>query len=279
MLKHSTILKNKNIDSIAIGGFDGIHIAHQELINRLTKNGAIVIIDKGYANLTPKLHRCDFVNKECLFLKLEKIKNLNGKEFVDFLKEKFPNLEKIIVGYDFSFGKNRESNANDLSKLFDKKVEIVKEIKIEGVSVHSQTIREMLKNGDIRKANLLLGREYSITGDVIKGLGLGKKELFATINLKIQDYLLPKEGVYATFSKIKKQLFPSVTFIGKRATIYNSFSIETHVLDETIQITPNNVKINFVEFLRENIKFDSLESLKSQISKDIKNAKITLSHF
>ena len=274
MWKHSIILKKDKIDTVAIGGFDGIHIAHQTLIKKTGKNGAVVIIDKDYANITPDIYRCIYVDKPCIFIDLFKIRNLNGKEFIELLKNEFPNLKKIIVGYDFRFGKNRANYAKDLKNLFDGEVEIIKEIKIDGISVHSKTIRELIKKGDLKTANKLLGRDYSIFGKVIKGLGIGRKKLYPTINLSNSSFLLPKEGVYATFSKINENLYPSVTFIGKRETIDNSFSIETHILKENFNEKDfKTVEIIFKEYLRENRKFESLEDLKRQISKDIKKTK------
>ncbi len=274
MWKHSIILKKDKIDTVAIGGFDGIHIAHQTLIQETGKNGAVVIIDKDYANITPDIYRCLYVDKPCIFIDLFEIRNLNGKEFIELLKNEFPNLKKIIVGYDFRFGKNRANHANDLKNLFDGEVEIIKEIKIDGISVHSKTIRELIKKGDLKTANKLLGRDYSIFGKVIKGLGIGSKKLYPTINLSNSSFLLPKDGVYATFSKINNNLYPSVTFIGKRETIDNSFSIETHILKEDFnEENFKTVEIIFKEYLRENRKFENLEELKKQISKDIKKAK------
>ncbi len=273
MWRHSIILKKDEIDTIAIGGFDGIHVAHKTLIDKTGEKGAVVIIDKNYANLTPNSYRCFYIDQPCIFIDLSKIKDLSGEEFVKLLTKEFPNLKKIVVGYDFRFGKNRSKDANDLKKLFDGEVEIVKEIKIDGISVHSKTIRELLKKGDLKTAKKLLGRNYSIFGNVIKGLGIGSKELYPTINLSTGNFLLPKEGVYATFSKIDDKTFSSVTFIGKRETIDGSFSIETHILDRFDLKDIKTVEVIFVEYLRENKKFKDLQNLKKQIEEDIKEAK------
>ncbi len=273
MWKHSIILQKNKIDTIAIGGFDGIHIAHKTLIDKTGKNGAVIIVDKNYANLTPNTYRCLYIDKPCVFIDLFKIRNLTGKEFIEFLTKEFPNLRKIIVGYDFKFGKNRANSAKDLKHLFKGEVEIIEEIKVNDISVHSKTIREFLKKGDLNKAKTLLGRNYSIFGKVIKGLGLGSKKLYPTINLSTGDFLLPKEGVYATYSKISNNLYPSVTFIGKRETIDGSFSIETHILTDFKEKNFQNIEIIFVEFIRENQKFKDLKELKEAIEKDIEKAK------
>ncbi len=233
----------------------------------------MVVIEKPGANLTPGKYRCLYTKKPCFFIQLSQIKGLSGKEFIEFLKKEFPNLKKIVVGYDFYFGKNRANSAKDLKNIFDKEVEIVDEIKIEGISVHSRTIRDIIKAGDIAKAKKLLGRDYSIFGKVIKGLGIGSKELVATLNLDINGFLLPKEGVYASFCKIENITYPSATFIGKRETIDGSFSIETHIIGKTISTPKKEVEIIFKSFIRENKKFSSLKELKKQIEIDIEKIK------
>lgn len=109
MKKSSSILVNKNtITSIAIGGFDGMHSAHQELFKNLDEHGAIVSIESGYANLTPKSFRQEYSIYPIYYYILENIKHLEGDEFIKLIKEEFPNLKKIVVGFDFCFGKNRK---------------------------------------------------------------------------------------------------------------------------------------------------------------------------
>ncbi len=276
MSNTSSISKSK-ITSLAIGGFDGIHKAHQELIKRLDKNGALMIVSKYGSNLTPKEYRCRFVGLECFFYDLGKIKEFDCKEFADFLKEEFPLLKKIVVGYDFRYGKDRSCSPKDLEKYF--KVEVVKEYKLEGVSVHSGVIRELLKNGDIKKANKLLGRFYSIEGKVVCGQGIGGKELVPTLNVVVKDFLLPKEGVYATKTKIDEKLYNSVTFIGIRETTDGEFSVETHILDGHIECKSEILEILFVDRIRDNKRFGSLEELKEAIKNDIKRAKEILDEY
>ncbi len=276
-MRSSTTFKNEEIDSIAIGGFDGIHIGHQALISKLTSNGLLVIIDKGNASLTPSIYRCKYVNKKCLFLPLEDIKHLEANEFIDFIKSRFVNLKKIVVGYDFKFGKYRKGDAYTLKEEYScLDVDIVDEVIIDGLSVHSRTIKNFIKDNKIEEANRLLGRYYSVEGSVIKGQGLGKKELFATLNLDVKEFLIPSNGVYASFSKIGDKEYPSVTFIGNRISVDNKFSIETHILDENIDKVVDIVEIYFVGYIRRNKKFDTLNDLKKEISSDIKQAKYIL---
>ena len=232
MKRFSITLKNEEIDSLAIGGFDGLHLAHQKLISHLTDSGTLMVIDKKSASLTPKNYRCNYLKQGCTFLEFDEIRDMSASEFIDFLNKRFINLKKIVVGYDFRFGKCAHADADELKRLFDGEVVIIEELFLDGISVHSRIIRTLLSEGKVKEANRLLGRNYEITGSVIKGQGLGAKKLFPTLNLKVEDFLIPKEGVYATLTKIANKTYPSASFIGKRLSTDGNFSIETHILDE-----------------------------------------------
>lgn len=274
MQKNSSTLVNKNtITSIAIGGFDGMHIAHQELFKNLDENGAIVSIESGYANLTPKIYRQEYSKYPIYYYVLENIKNLEGDQFIKLLNEEFPNLKKIVVGYDFCFGKNRKYCTEKLKELFHGDVKIIDEIKVDEIAVHSRFIREFLKDGEIEIANKLLGKEYKIYGHHISGQGLGSKNFVPTINLKVNEFLLPKEGVYITKTILNEIEYNSITFLGHRVTTDGSYAVETHILDKNIQDCPYTIQIKFIKKIRDNQKFDSFDGLKNQIFEDIKNAK------
>lgn len=273
MPKHSIILKKDSIDTIAIGSFDGIHLGHRQLINKLGKNGVLFVIDKDQANLTPGIKRSEYSKYPCMFYHFLKVKNLSGIEFIELLKREFVNLKKILVGYDFQFGKNRSCNAYDLHTLFDGEVEIVEEYTFKGIGVHSSMIRDFIKEGKVEDANRFLGREYSIVGEVIAGQGIGKKELVPTINLKVREYLIPKDGVYATRTRINEVIYNSISFVGHRVSTDGSFAIETHILDAEVDVHTGNVEIFFIARIRENKKFNNLHELKVQIQNDIEEAK------
>lgn len=272
MQKPSTVLVKDNIDTIAIGSFDGIHLGHLRLFKELGAHGALFVVDKDQANLTPGLKRSEYSKYPCMYYHFLKVKDFSGKEFVDLLKKEFKNLKKIVVGYDFFFGKDRSYSAKDLQELSGLEVVVVDEFIQDGKSVHSSLIRAFLSNGDVDKANRFLGREYSIIGEVISGQGLGREALYPTMNLKVRDYMLPLNGVYATRTRVGARIFDSVSFLGNRVSTDGNFSIETHILDKDIQNTPE-VEIFFVEYLRDNRKFSNLEELKSQITRDIDLAK------
>ena len=261
---------NNNIKSIAIGSFDGIHLAHQKLIEKVD---ALVIIERNGGYLTPGYKRSLYTTKACHFYHLDKVRDLSPEDFVDKLKLDFPKLERVVVGYDFHFGKEKAGNAELLEALFHNTVEIVDEVTIEGVSIHSRTIKGYLREGNIAMVNTLLGRTYSIDGTVVQGQGLGKKELVPTINLKVEAYQLPKEGVYVTATRIGEIWYDSVSFLGHRVTTDGSFAVETHILDREVEVSSERVWITFKEFVRDNLKFSDLTGLRKQIAVDIAYAK------
>jgi len=260
----------KNSTAIAIGGFDGMHIGHQHLFAELGDKGTIVVIETGYANLTPKKERENFTKYPILYIDLKEIRHLDGKEFVSLLQEKFPKLQKIVVGYDFHFGKDRKYSFDDLRSFFSKEVKVVDEVSFHGDSIHSHKIRTKIKIGDIKGANDFLGHNYTIKGALVAGQGIGKKELVATINIDARGFLIPKEGVYVTLTRIddEEHYHPSVSFVGHRVTTDGSYAVESHILDGEV-LCKKEARISFVSFIRENQKFDSISELKKAINKDI----------
>jgi riboflavin kinase/FMN adenylyltransferase len=264
---------NNTIKSIAIGSFDGMHIAHQTLAEKVD---ALVIIERNGGYLTPGYKRANFTSKMCCFYHFDVIRGLSPEAFAERLKSDFPQLETIVVGYDFAFGKEKAGSAKTLASIFDGKVEIVQEVSIKGIPVHSRTIKAYLREGNIAMANKLLGKTYSIDGMVVSGQGLGKKELVPTLNLNVKAYQLPLEGVYATRTKVKDEWLDSVSFLGHRVTTDDSFAVETHILEQDIGEIVGKIEMEFIDFIRANQKFESLEALKVQIEDDIAKAKEVL---
>ena len=262
---------NNDIKAIAIGSFDGLHIAHKTLISKVD---AIVIIERNGGYLTPGYKRSLYTDRICCFYHFDKVKSLTPEAFVNKLKVDFPSLEKIVVGYDFHFGKGKAGNAEMLQALCDREVLVVDEVSIEGIPVHSRTIKAYLREGKVEMANKLLGRRYAIDGEVIAGQGIGKKELVPTLNLQVDHYQLPLEGVYATRTKIGNEWLSSVSFLGHRVTTDGSYAVETHVIDRDIGEVNGRVPIEFVACLRKNRKFDGLDALREQIEKDISQARV-----
>lgn len=267
----------KNVDAVAIGGFDGMHEGHQHLFAALGDRGAIVVIETGYANLTPGREREHFTRYPILYVPLDEVRMLDDAGFIAYLHRRFPALERIVVGYDFRFGKDRKFSHEELAEGFEGDVVVIDEVTVGGDSVHSHKIRAKLIIGDIIGANRFLGHNYTVRGKVVRGQGIGKKALVPTVNMLTGGFLLPKEGVYATLARIDEEehFCPAVSFIGHRVTTDGSFAVETYVFDDEIECR-EKIDVSFVDRLRGNEKFDSLLALKAQIEKDISAAKLRL---
>lgn len=274
-MKSATVLKN--VKAVAIGGFDGMHEGHQHLFAALGKAGAIVVIETGYANLTPGREREHFTTHPIVYVPLDEIRMLDDAGFIRYLLSRFPALERIVVGYDFRFGKDRKFSHEDLAEGFGGEVIVIDEVTVGGESVHSHKIRAKLIIGDVTGANRFLGHNYTVRGSVVRGQGIGSKELVPTVNMLTDGFLLPKEGVYATLARIdgEEHYHPAVSFIGHRVTTDGSFAAETHILDGEIACE-RTIDVSFVKRLRGNEKFASLDALKTQIERDIADARKVL---
>jgi len=248
-----------------------MHQAHQQLFKHLKNDGAIIVIETNYANLTPNKTRQKHTIYPLYYFKLDEIKSLSGKEFIGKLTMQFPNLTKIVVGFDFHFGYKASCDIFDLKKLFKHTVKIVDEYKLDDEAIHSKIIREYLITSQITKANKYLGYNYTIQGIHIKGQGLGSKAFVPTININVTRFLIPASGVYSSKTIVDDIVYDSVTFIGDRLTTDNNFAIETHIKDDNFsgRIIDDTIKIEFIDKIRANKKFDSFDRLKQQILKDI----------
>lgn len=265
----------KDITSIAIGGFDGMHLAHQQLFKQLDSNGAIVVICTGYANLSVKTYRERHTKFPLFFYPLDDIRHLEAEQFISLLQEEFPSLKKIVVGYDFHFGHKASSNTDDLKSLFNGEVVVVDEYKVNSIAVHSRVIRDLLREGEIQSANELLGYNYCMVGYTIKGQGLGKKQFVPTINIDVRDFLIPGEGIYITKTIVSNVEYDSVSFVGHRVSTDGKFACETHLIDQELDDdVPHTVEVKFYQKIRNNKKYEDPKDLKLQILDDITQAKV-----
>jgi len=265
---------NNTIQTLTIGSFDGLHLAHQKLISQAEM---VVAIERNSGYLTAGYKRSLYTDKPITFYHFEKIRTLDPVQFVARLKEDFPSLKKIIIGYDFHFGRDKHGDAALLQTLFEGEVVIVEEITWEDIPIHSKTIKALLREGDIKTVNALLGRAYRIDGRIIPGQGIGAKSLVPTLNIHTEQYQLPLEGVYVTQTRVHGIWLPSVSFIGHRISTDGSFAVETHIIGKDIGVLKGDLWIEFVAWLRPNQKFDGLPSLKKQIKEDIQSAREMLS--
>ena len=289
---------------IALGFFDGVHLGHIELMKRAYDISSI----SNYKSLVPSVTTFDthpltvlhekevpLINSsedrawlirticginDTLILHFDKkTAEMNWDEFLRILSFEF-GAEYIIAGEDYKFGKDGIGNSlllKDKCNELGIGCDIIPEVKVDGVSVSSTIIRDLLIKGDILKANRMLGHPHILTDTVRYGFHLGSKLGTPTINMLFGDgVLIPKNGVYAT--KIYIESSPcaiGVTNIGARPTVDDSGKItaETHILDFRGNLYGRKVRIEFHDYIRSEKKFDSLEELKNQIQDDCKTAR------
>jgi len=291
----------KKIESIknsvvSIGMFDGVHLGHLSVINRVIdvareNNLKSIIItfsnsptsyfskDKSDLQITNTNEKIDLFNStelDYLFVIEfnQYIANLNPTTFVNDILISFFNVKYIVFGYDNHFGKNREGTFEFINKNFKGiKAELIVASKENRQTISSTRIKEEILEGNITSANKLLGRNYNLNGKVVKGLQLGRKLGFPTANLNClnQQKLIPKNGVYYTKTNVNKKEYLSVTNIGTKPSVQNSnlVSIETHILDFDQSIYHQTLSIKFIDRIRNEIKFNHIEDLIEQITKDI----------
>jgi len=196
----------------------------------------------------------------------------------EILKDRL-RAREIHEGYNFHFGHKAEGNVSMLSEFgrqmgFD--VKVYPEMKLRGESVSSSQIRKLVANGCVSRARHLLGRPFSILSTPGRGRGYGARYTVPTINLSRYEELAPQDGVYITRTRVAQECFDSVTNIGNRPTFgAESFAIETHLLNfHAIELTAETeVEIYFLERLRDEIKFPSVDALREQIARDVKKAR------
>lgn len=222
-----------NVRAVAIGNFDGMHLGHQKLFENLGEHGAIIVIlAGGGTKLTPFASRQAFTNKKIFYCDLRAIKSLSGGEFIALLRQNFINLQKIVVGEDFRFGRDRAWGVEFLRREFHGQTCVLGEFCLSGGGVHSSRIKELLSRGQCEEAAELLGRDYEICGRIVRGQGRGAREFVATLNLDASGYFMPKSGVYATLARTGSKEFASVSFLGHRLSTDGAFAIETHILGD-----------------------------------------------
>ena len=222
-----------NVRAVAIGNFDGMHLGHQKLFEHLGEHGAIIVIlAGGGTKLTPFASRQAFTNKKIFYCDLRTIKSLSGGEFIALLRQNFINLQKIVVGEDFRFGRDRAWDVEFLRREFRGQTYVLGEFCLSGGGVHSSRIKELLSRGRCEEAAELLGRDYEICGRIVRGQGRGAREFVATLNLDASGYFMPKSGVYASLTRAGSKEFASVSFLGHRLSTDGAFAIETHILED-----------------------------------------------
>ena len=300
-LSQANDLNNNQKVCLAIGMFDGVHLGHQKVlqnaINAASQSNAIsvaVTFDQHPANIISPKNAPSLIQTQAqrnrsiellgvdaiLIIKFnEAFSRKSGKSFIQELAQGFESIHSISVGNDFMFGHNRDGNFQLLQKLSQELNFLtygLQPVKLNGQIVSSTRIRSALINGKIDDAKQMLGRKFSIEGPVVKGDGKGRKIGFPTANIDTKNLILPPNGVYASYTKFNGKTHKSLLNIGVRPTIKKpnpSIQVEAHILKFNENIYDQVIDIELIEKLRNEMKFESIEELKKQISCDIENAK------
>lgn len=281
---------------VTIGTFDGVHIGHQKIIERLIYNSKnsdcesliltffphprMVLQDDSEIKLLNTIYeRSELLEKagidNLIIHPFDKdFSRLTAEEFVkDILVDKF-NLQKIVIGHDHRFGKNRTANIDDLiafGEKYDFEVEEISAQEIQEVSVSSTKIRNALEEGFIGLANKYLGYNYFLTGTVQKGKQLGRTIGFPTANLKIEETykLIPKNGAYVVQSILDDKKVYGMMNIGVNPTVGGEIiSIEIYFLDFDADLYHKKIQVSLLDYIRPEQKFDAVASLKTQLEND-----------
>ena len=281
---------------LTLGTFDGVHLGHKSILDKLKKGTekgryeSVVLTffphPRMVLNQDSSIKLLNTIDEKTILLENFGIdtliihpfdaafSNLTAEDFVkDILVDQL-NIQKIIIGYDHRFGKNRTADINDLIAFGEKYGFEVAQIgakEIDEIAISSTKIRKALLGGDIKLTNQYLGYSYFISGKVVEGKKIGRTIGFPTANIKLSETykLLPKNGVYIVSSKINDTLFYGMMNIGNNPTIGdNEQSIEVHFFELNQDIYNHNLQISILKHIREEQKFNSIDELKSQLEND-----------
>jgi len=284
---------------VTIGTFDGVHIGHRKLINRIrevaSEFGGETLILTFFPHprmvLYPAEHGVELLNTSREKIQLldeagvdhliihpfdKEFSELTSEDFVKKILVKKLKVQKLVIGYDHRFGKQREGSFDDLKKMAPKsgfEVEEIPEQDVNDIAVSSTQVRNALKKGDIDIANAFLGRPYSLTGTVIHGNKIGRTIGFPTANLQIPETykLIPAEGVYVVEVELMNELHHGLLSIGRRPTLESNgnLSVEVYIIDFDREIYGSEITLRLLRHVREDRKFNSLDELTKQINSDM----------
>ena len=301
LYKNFSVSKNHKNSILLIGNFDGLHIGHQKLFNfakKYKKKYKIKIgvltfdpmpkmfFDKKLknfkiSNLNQKINSFEKFKIDFVIIKKfdKKFSKMNYTKFIDNILSKKLKPKYIFVSNNFRFGNKREGNVNKL-KFFEKKYNFKiinpKPLKKKTKIISSTLIRKLISNGKINIVNRYLDRSWSIDGKVIVGRKMGRKIGFPTCNIKLNDYVIAKPGVYGVnilINKNKKSL-RGIANLGYRPTFnQKEILLEVHIFNFSRNLYNKHLTIEFIDFIRKEKKFKNINQLKKQINLDIGKAK------
>ena len=293
-------VKKKHKDSvIAIGNFDGLHLGHQKVLREARKKAISKKLKFGLVTFEPvptmffnkniKNHRINTLNQKIYFLKKIKLdflivinfnkafSNLSAENFIKKILVEKLQCKYIFISRNFRFGKKRLGNINTL-KNFEKKylykTLITTPYKKNNKIVSSSLIRKIINNGKVKVVRELLGRSWSVEGEVIKGSQRGRLIGFPTCNIKLNSYMLPKLGVYSVLVQVNNLKKRGIANIGYRPTFNGkSLLLEVNIFGLNKNLYKKILKISFIKLIRAEKKFKNINQLKTQIKKDIISSK------
>jgi riboflavin kinase/FMN adenylyltransferase len=284
---------------VTLGSFDGVHLGHNVILDKICKTAKQENLESVLLTFFPhprlivsndsEIKMLNTMAEKAMLLEQKGIQNfiihpfdklfseLSPREFVEQVLIKQLNIQKIIIGYDHKFGKNRAADFNDLiafGKEFGFEVEEISAKQVDEVAVSSTKIRNSLLEGNISLANAYLGYSYMLSGIVVKGNQLGRTIGFPTANIEVSENykLIPKNGVYIVSAIVNNQTIFGMMNIGIKPTLGDNIpTIEVHLLDFSEDIYGQEIQVNVIERLRDEQKFESFEALKSQLEIDKTN--------
>lgn len=301
-----TELKEPKDSIVTVGNFDGVHGGHLQIIEKLVQKARrfncrsvlitfqphpqIVKSKKGdfFGLLTPLDEKITLLKNTAIDILLilpfnKELSQMDAETFIrKVLKEKIGAIH-IIIGFNHSFGNKRTGDVSLLQELSDNynfSVELVEPIKIKNIVVSSSQIRNSLKKGNVNFANAMLARNYSVEGKVITGEKLGQQIGFPTANIVIEDVykLIPGDGVYSVVVSYNGEKRGGTVYIGKRPTVQGkNRMIEIYLHDYSGNLYGCNLKVEFLDYIRKEKKFSSVDELRENIQNDINSSKDILS--
>ncbi|RIK31759.1 MAG: hypothetical protein DCC56_06150 [Anaerolineae bacterium] len=304
-MKHYHSLEEISLQNswVAVGVFDGAHRGHQELIKKLTAGAhenqlpAVVVTFDPHPSkvfgrgevklLTLPDERAEILRDMGVDVVIthpfnKEVANVTAFDFMQRLKSRL-GLSRLILGYDSALGKNREGNIPRLTEIgaeLGYAVETVSAIGDESGVISSTAIRKLVAVGKVEEAAQLMGRPYRLRGPVVRGDQRGRTIGFPTANVDYSmDKLIPPNGIYACWGKINNEKFKAAVNIGVNPTFTpdkKSINVEAYLLDFDREIYGESLELEFVSRLRDELKFDSVESLVEQIGRDVEQTRTTL---
>tara|TARA_B100000767_G_C19757681_1_gene533741 strand:+ start:469 stop:1377 length:909 start_codon:yes stop_codon:yes gene_type:complete len=297
--KNSNIKKIHNNSVIAIGNFDGLHLGHQKVLKQAKQKAKKNNSKFGLVTFEPiptmffkeniKNHRINSLNQKINYLKKLKLdfliiinfnksfSNISSEDFIKKILFKNIKCKYIFVSQNFRFGKKRNGDINTLRSLEKKylyKTIVTSPYQKKNKIISSTLIRKIISKGNIEKANKLLGRAWSVEGEVIKGRQIGRKIGFPTCNIKLDDYILPRIGVYSVKVEYKNFKKKGIANLGYRPTFGGKkLLLEVNIFGIKRNLYKKILKVSFIKLIRPEKKFKNINELKLQIEKDILKAK------